>query len=45
MDKQEATTEPRGKLISIDEGKVREHLSEIVRGSVEETLNTLLAAR
>ena len=42
MDKQEATTEPRGKLISIDEGKVREHLSEIVRGSVEETLNTLL---
>ncbi len=33
-----------GKVIQIDEGKVREHLSEMVRGSVEETLNTMLQA-
>lgn len=26
-----------GKLIEIDEAKVTEHLSEIVRGTVEET--------
>jgi len=33
-----------GKVIQIDEGKVREHLSEMVRGSVEETLNAMLQA-
>jgi putative transposase len=33
-----------GKLIEIDEAKVTEHLSEIVRGTVEETLNSLLDA-
>jgi len=33
-----------GKLIEIDETKVTEHLSEIVRGTVEETLNNLLDA-
>jgi transposase-like protein len=32
------------KFIQIDEGKVREHLSEMVRGSVEETLNAMLQA-
>ena len=32
------------KLIEIDEAKVTEHLSEIVRGTVEETLNGLLDA-
>ena len=31
-----------GKVIQIDEGKVREHLFEMVRGSVEETLNAML---
>jgi transposase-like protein len=36
----ESTT--TGKIIQIDEGKVRAHLSELVRGSVEETLNTML---
>ena len=43
MQTQESTTTaPTGKLIQIDESRVRDHLAEIVRGSVEETLNTLL---
>ena len=33
-----------GKLIQIDEGKVRAHLGEIVRDTVEDTLNAMLAA-
>ena len=33
-----------GKVIEIDEGKVREHLGEMVRGTVEETLNSMLDA-
>jgi transposase-like protein len=33
-----------GKVIQIDEEKVQEHLGEIVRGTVEETLNTMLEA-
>lgn len=32
------------KVIKIDEGKIRDHVGEIVRGSVEETLNALLDA-
>jgi len=36
------STSALGKVIQIDEGKIKEHLSEIVRGSVEETLNGLL---
>ena len=32
----------RGKIIQIDEEQVKEHLGEIVRGTVQETLNTLL---
>ena len=31
-------------IIEIDEGKIREHLGDLVRGSVEETLNVLLDA-
>jgi putative transposase len=31
-----------GNLVQINEAQVREHLGELVRGSVEETLNTLL---
>lgn len=31
-----------GKVIQIDEDQIREHLGELVRGSVEETLNQLL---
>lgn len=33
-----------GKVIKIDEGKIRAHLGELVRGTVEETLNNLLNA-
>lgn len=32
------------KVIQIDQAQVQAHLSELVRGSVEETLNTLLDA-
>ena len=31
-------------VIQIDEGKIQEHLGEVVRGTVEETLNALLDA-
>jgi hypothetical protein len=31
-----------GKIIQIDEKQVRDHLGVIVRGTVQETLNTLL---
>ena len=31
-------------VIRIDEGKVRQHVEEVVRSSVEETLNGLLEA-
>lgn len=33
-----------GKVIDIDETRIREHLGELVRGSVEDTLNSLLDA-
>lgn len=33
-----------GRVIEIDESRIREHLGELVRGSVEETLNALLDA-
>lgn len=42
MKDQESTT--RGKMIQIDEGQVRSHLTELVRGSVQETLNAMLQA-
>ena len=35
---------PLSKVIRIDEGKIRGHLTELVRGTVEETLNTMLDA-
>jgi len=37
-------SEEIGKVIQIDEARVRDHLGELVRGSVEETLNTMLDA-
>ena len=43
MDKDTTKTE-MGKVIHIDESQVHKHLSEIVRGTVEETLNGLLDA-
>jgi len=33
-----------GKVIEIDEARIKDHLGELVRGSVEDTLNTLLDA-
>ncbi|MET0068010.1 MAG: IS256 family transposase [Candidatus Thiodiazotropha sp.] len=33
-----------GKIIDIDEARIRDHLGELVRGSVEDTLNSLLDA-
>ena len=33
-----------GQMIKIDEARIRDHLGELVRGSVEETLNALLDA-
>lgn len=38
------TTKPLGKVIGIDEGRIERHVSELVRGSVEKTLNELLDA-
>ena len=36
--------EPLGPVVKIDEGRIREHLDEVVRSTVEETLNALLDA-
>ncbi len=33
-----------GKVVHIDEGQIRDHLGELVRGTVEETLNAMLDA-
>jgi putative transposase len=33
-----------GPVVQIDEGRIREHLDEVVRSTVEETLNALLDA-
>ena len=35
---------PMGQVIQIDEGRIRHHLGEMVRGTVEETLNAMLDA-
>ena len=35
---------PMGQVIQIDEARIRDHLGEIVRGTVEETLNAMLDA-
>jgi len=35
---------PMGQVIQIDEARIRDHLGEMVRGTVEETLNALLEA-
>ena len=37
-------TSKGGKIIQIDEDRIKEHLGEVVRGSVQETLNALLDA-
>ena len=38
------STKPLSKVIRIDESEIRGHLDELVRGTVEETLNGLLEA-
>ena len=37
--------EPVGQVIQIDEGRIRDHLGEMVRGTVEEALNAMLDAK
>jgi len=39
-----STTQPLGEVIQIDQSLVRKHLDEVVRSTVEETLNSLLEA-
>ena len=36
------STNEKGKMIRIDEAKIKDHLGEMVRGTVEETLNAML---
>ncbi|MBB4316286.1 transposase-like protein [Roseospira marina] len=43
MDDQKGVT-PMGQVIQIDEGRIRDHLGEMVRGTVEEALNAMLDA-
>jgi len=38
------TSKELGRVVQIDEGRIRDHLGELVRGSVEDTLNTMLDA-
>jgi hypothetical protein len=33
-----------GRVVSIDEAKIHDHVGELVRGTVEETLNAMLDA-
>lgn len=42
--KEEDEGKPMGQVIKIDEAWIRDHLGEMVRGTVEETLNGLLDA-
>src|SRR5215203_1844210 len=35
---------PMGQVIQIDEARIRDHLGEMLRGTVEETLNAMLDA-
>ena len=42
MNKGNSTTGGLGEVIKIDGGQVKEHLGEMVRGTVEETLNAML---
>jgi transposase-like protein len=40
----EDTAKPLSRVVQIDEGRIRDHVGELVRGSGEETLNTMLDA-
>ena len=41
---QEDSTKTLGNVIRIDDERIQDHLKHVVRGSVEETLNSLLDA-
>ena len=41
---QEDSKKRLNNVVQIDEGKIESHLDKIVRGTVEETLNTMLDA-
>ena len=41
---QDSETKTLGKVVSIDEARIQDHLGELVRGTVEETLNAMLDA-
>ena len=43
--KEENEGRPMGQVIKIDEARIRDHLGELVRGTVEETLNAMLDAQ
>jgi hypothetical protein len=38
----ETTSSPLNNVITIDDERIKNHLDQVVRGSVEETLNALL---
>jgi len=40
-----STQKSLGKVIEIDEGRIKEHLGEMVKGTVKETLNNMLEAK
>jgi len=40
----ESGSKALGAVVQIDDGKIRAHLDEVVRATVEETLNALLDA-
>ena len=42
--KNNSETRALGKVVQIDEAKIQDHLGELVRGTVEETLNAMLDA-
>ena len=41
---EDGETKPMGQVIQIDEALIRDHLGEMVRGTVEEALNAMLDA-
>lgn len=43
-DPEVGTKQPLGPVVQIDEGHIQAHLDEVVRSTVEETLNALLDA-
>ena len=43
--KEENEGRPMGQVIKIDETRIRDHLGEMVRGTVEETLNAIVQVR